>query len=75
MQLLKCNKSHFRNHKFADVSRSLLTWASPKRACSFVSNDSFLSPTASVSALLSSLSVFPQMLHWVLWSYLRGGSL
>lgn len=23
VQLLKCNKSHFRNHKFADVSRML----------------------------------------------------
>lgn len=66
VQLLKCNKSHFRNHKFADVSRSLLTWASPRKTCSFVSHDSFLSPTASLSALLSSLSVFLQTLHWVL---------
>lgn len=23
VRLLKCNKSHFRNHKFADVSRTL----------------------------------------------------
>ncbi|MEQ2201619.1 hypothetical protein XENOCAPTIV_015151 [Xenoophorus captivus] len=26
VQLLKCNKSHFRNHKFADVSNSVPLW-------------------------------------------------